>query len=124
MADGASCLIGRCHVRYLRCRKSDTQVGDGLTLPLCCFQLYPRCGGTQAAALRIPWQFDCFLVQHGLAYLLPQSVIIRTSGHVLSLIYRFICGKTRTSTLMLACLFNTVRWVINHLYTIIYVDLV
>ena len=39
MADGASCLIGRCHVRNLHCCKSDTQVGDGLTLPLYCCQL-------------------------------------------------------------------------------------
>ncbi|WP_231866956.1 hypothetical protein, partial [Anabaena sp. 4-3] len=32
-------------------------------------------------------------------------------------IYRFICGKVRTPTLKLACLFNTVGWVVNHLYS-------
>jgi hypothetical protein len=33
-----------------------------------------------------------------------------------SLNYRFICGKSRASTLKLACLFNTARWVVNQIY--------
>jgi hypothetical protein len=56
-------------------------------------------------------QFDFY--SHNTAWIHDNS---QPANSVLSPIYRFICGKYLTTTLKLACLFNAVGRVNDHLY--------
>ncbi len=98
---GASRLIRRCLL---------VQVQIGLTQRLSVYTVY-LLKGEPAQPSHFLGQFD---------YLSSYSPWIYDNGQPArfsdSPIYRSICGKVRTPTLKLACLFNTVGWVNNHKY--------